>query len=112
MCENPKPEISSGNCPLYFFVSELDVGFRYLKMRIDSSFVKCCPKNDDRQIVFTQPRPQAALNNVEFCVNWMAAFEERADPRSGQLFRAGNGHKQPLDNHLCTAPFTEPSQKL
>ena len=26
--------------------------------------------------------PEAALNKVEFCVIWMAAFGERADPHS------------------------------
>jgi hypothetical protein len=48
LCENPKLETSSGNCLLYFLVSELDVGFLYPDKQIDGSFVKCCPKNNDR----------------------------------------------------------------
>jgi hypothetical protein len=35
--------------------------------------------------------PFAALNNVEFCVIWMAAIAEKADLHSDQLFRAANG---------------------
>jgi hypothetical protein len=38
------------------------VGFLYPDKQIDGSFVKCCPKNNDRQIVFTQPGPEAAMS--------------------------------------------------
>ena len=66
MCENSKPEISSGNFPLYFFVSEIDVGILYPNKQMDDLFVKCCPKNNDRPIVFTQPRPGAAAGQFTF----------------------------------------------
>ena len=59
VCENPKPKISSGNQSLYFLVSELNVGYLYPDKQIDGSFVKCYPKINDRQIVFTHPRPEA-----------------------------------------------------
>ena len=61
LCENPKLEILSRNHFLYFLVSELDVGFLYSNKKMDGYFVKCGPKNNDRQIVFTQPRPKAEL---------------------------------------------------
>jgi hypothetical protein len=32
-------------------------GFLYPDKQMDGSFVKCCPKNNDRQIVFTHARP-------------------------------------------------------
>ena len=63
MGENPKLKISRGNYSLYFLVSELDVGFLYPDKQIEGSFVKCCPKNNNRQIVFTQPGPEPARND-------------------------------------------------
>jgi hypothetical protein len=57
VCENPKLETSNGNCSLYFLNLEPDVGFLYPDKQVDGSFVRCRPKNNDRQIVFTQPRP-------------------------------------------------------
>jgi hypothetical protein len=63
VCEKPKLKISNGNYSPYFLVSELDVGFLYPDKQIDGSFVKCCPKNNDHQIVFIQARPKAAKGN-------------------------------------------------
>ena len=63
LCENPKLEFSSGNHSIYFLVSELDVGFLFPDKQMDGSFVKCCPKNNNRQIVFTQPGPEPATND-------------------------------------------------
>lgn len=59
VCENLKLETSSGNYPLYFLVSELNMVCVHPNKQIYSSLVKYCPKNDGGRIVFTHPRPEA-----------------------------------------------------
>jgi hypothetical protein len=70
LCENSKHEISSGNHSPYFLVSELDVVFLYPNKQMDSSFVKCRPKNNDHQIVFTHPRPTGDIRHQR----WLPTF--------------------------------------
>ena len=55
--------------------------FLYPDKQMDGSFVSCCPKNNDRQIVFTQPRPEAVFARVENFTNSMAALCRLADVR-------------------------------
>ena len=61
LCENPKLESSSGNRSIYFLVSVLEVGVFYLHKQMSGSSVRCYPKNNDHQMVFTHPRPLAVI---------------------------------------------------
>ena len=95
LCENPNPEISSGNCSLYFLALELDVGILCLDKQINSPFDECRPKNRDGQIVFTQPRPGAAIRDAEICPYPISASQTHSSHSPGVNFSDLNNGIRP-----------------
>ena len=81
LCENSNSEIQSGKSKPIHGISINYVEFMDLIKRYARTFIRCYPNISEHQIVFTQPRPIAAIGGGRNLPNPMTAFCREAELR-------------------------------
>ena len=92
LCENPKSENPIGKLPPIYYILRLDNGVQWPVQMLTRPVMQRYPTCEKIQIVFTQPRPEAAIPHSQAWVRTPTTdvYQPRLDPADS----ARLGHAQ------------------
>ena len=79
VCENSEPENPSGNPLLINYVLKLNNGFQWSEQELEGPIMQHRPTCEKSKIVFTHPRPTAALTDPQIRTASSSAMRRTAE---------------------------------